>query len=225
MKADAPKVIFLDAVGTLMGVKGSVGQAYAEVAQRFGVTADAQALNTAFLQQFKAATPMAFPGVDPTQIPAHEYNWWKAIAVKTFQTVNRLTDFQDFDEFFTALYAHFAGAEPWFVYPDAYHSLERWQTMGIELGVISNFDSRIYNVLDSLVLSDFFTSVTISTEVGASKPKPLIFATALQKHQCDASAAWHVGDSYTDDYQGAQASGIRAIWLRRSADTSSEYTE
>lgn len=210
-----PKVIFLDAVGTLFGVKGSVGEAYAEVARRFEVKADAAALNTAFFKHFKAADPMAFPDVEPTYRPAQEYAWWKEIAHKTFQDEGQLNKFENFEAVFADLYAYFAGADPWFVYPDAYHSLERWRSMDIEMGVISNFDSRLYTVLDSLALEDFFTSITISTEVGAAKPDPLIFTTALAKHHCEPQTAWHVGDSYTDDYQGAQIAGLRGIWLRR----------
>ena len=210
-----PKVIFLDAVGTLFGVKGSVGEAYAEVARRFEVKADAAALNTAFFKHFKAADPMAFPDVEPTHRPAQEYAWWKAIAQKTFQDEGQLDKFENFEAVFADLYAYFAGADPWFVYPDAYHSLERWRSMDIEMGVISNFDSRLYTVLDSLALEDFFTSITISTEVGAAKPDPLIFTTALAKHHCEPQAAWHVGDSYTDDYEGAQIAGLHGIWLRR----------
>ncbi|MGF1520840.1 MAG: HAD-IA family hydrolase [Leptolyngbyaceae cyanobacterium] len=217
---NTPKVIFVDAVGTLFGVTGSVGKVYAEMARQFGVTADAEALNQAFFQHFKAAEPIAFPEIDQTQVPAQEYAWWKAIAEKTFRTVKQLEQFEDFEAFFAELYAYFAGADPWYVYSDTFQSLERWRALGIELGVISNFDSRIYTVLDSLVMADFFTSVTISTEVGAAKPNPLIFATALKKHNCSASDAWHVGDSYAEDYEGAQAAGIRGIWLRRANDIS-----
>lgn len=216
-----PKVIFLDAVGTLFGVEGSVGKAYADIAQRFGVVADAKALNRAFLQHFNAAPPLTFPGVPPTEVPAREYAWWKAIAEKTFRNVHQLEQFEDFEAFFAELYGYFAGADPWFVYPDAYHSLERWRAMKIEMGIISNFDSRLYMVLDALALADFFTSITIATEVGAAKPDPLIFATALEKHDCEATEVWHVGDSYSDDYEGAQSSGIRGIWLRRPKHTSS----
>ena len=67
-----PKVIFIDAVGTVFGGGGSVGKAYAEVAQRHGVEAEPQALNDAFFKYFKAADPMAFPGVEPPHIPAQE---------------------------------------------------------------------------------------------------------------------------------------------------------
>lgn len=213
-----PKVIFLDAVGTLFGVSGSVGQAYADIARQFGVEADATALNQAFFQHFKAAPAMAFPGVTPTDIPAREYAWWRAIAEATFQDIGQLGEFPDFEAFFADLYAYFAGADPWFVYPDTYHSLERWRSMGIEMGVISNFDSRIYTVLDALALADFFQSVTISTEVGAAKPNALIFSTALKKHGYEPSEAWHVGDTYADDYEGARAVGIRGILLRRPSE-------
>ncbi|MBF2035112.1 MAG: HAD-IA family hydrolase [Leptolyngbyaceae cyanobacterium T60_A2020_046] len=215
-----PKVIFLDAVGTLFGVTESVGHAYAEVAQRFDVQADPAALNKAFFKHFKAAEPIAFPDVEPTRVPACEYAWWRAIAVGTFQTVGLYKQFEDFDAFFADLYHHFAGADPWFVYPDVYPSLERWRGMNISLGIISNFDSRLYTVLEALALNDFFDSVTLCTEVGAAKPDAQIFATALDKHGCTAAEAWHVGDSYGDDYEGAIAAGLRGIWLRRPQDLS-----
>ncbi|MEO1094303.1 MAG: HAD-IA family hydrolase [Cyanobacteria bacterium J06638_28] len=213
-----PKVIFLDAVGTLFGVSGSVGQTYADIASRFGVEVDAALLNQAFFKHFKASPAMAFPGMEPTDVPAQEYAWWRAIADATFQDVGKRNEFSDFEAFFADLYAYFAGADPWFVYADTYHSLERWRTMGIEMGVISNFDSRIYTVLDALALADFFQSVTISTEVGAAKPDELIFAAALTKHDCEASEAWHVGDTYAEDYEGARAVGIRGILLRRPSE-------
>ncbi|WP_008318529.1 HAD-IA family hydrolase [Leptolyngbya sp. PCC 6406] len=212
---EKPNVIFLDAVGTLFGVQGTVGEVYADIARKFGVEADADALTQAFFHHFKAAEPMAFADAEPTAVPGLEYAWWRAIAQQSFSTVGALEQFQDFEEFFASLYAYFSGADPWFVYPDAYHSLERWKSLDIEMGIISNFDSRLYTVLDALALADFFDSVTICTEVGAAKPDPLIFATALEKHGCPATAAWHVGDSYRDDYEGAQAAGLRGIWLRR----------
>lgn len=212
-----PQVIFLDAVGTLFGVRGSVGQAYSELAQLHGVNADAEKLNQAFFKAFKAAPAMAFPDSEPTQIPGQEYAWWYDIARQTFDAVGVRQQFEDFDNFFADLYAHFATATPWFVYDDTLNSLLRWQQQGVELGLISNFDSRIYAVLEALELKSFFSSITISSEVGAAKPEPMIFATALQKHRCSAETAWHVGDSYREDYEGAKAAGLTSIWLKRPA--------
>jgi putative hydrolase of the HAD superfamily len=211
-----PKVIFLDAVGTLFGVRESVGEAYSAIAQRFGVAADPKALDAAFFQSFKSAAPMAFPGVSVTEIPMQEYVWWKNIAQQTFEKVGLIGQFTDFSAFFSALYDYFATADPWFVYPEVQQALAYWRSQKIELGVLSNFDTRIHPVLEVLGLRHYFTSVTISTEVGAAKPSPTVFAAALAKHHCPAHRAWHIGDSLREDYEGARAAGLRAIWLNRS---------
>jgi putative hydrolase of the HAD superfamily len=212
---ESPQVIFLDAVGTLFGVRGSVGEVYAELARSFGVEVDAKPLNRAFYESFKAAPPPIFPDIAPAELPVKEFEWWRDIAIATFSSMGVLDRFADFDEFFDRLYAHFATADPWFVYPDVYPALDRWREMGIALGIVSNFDSRLYTVLNALDIGEFFTSVTISTEVGAAKPERQIFTTALDKHGCPAGAAWHIGDSYSADYEGANASGIKGIWLKR----------
>ncbi|HEY9695088.1 MAG TPA: HAD family hydrolase [Oculatellaceae cyanobacterium] len=210
-----PKVIFLDAVGTLFGVRGSVGEVYRELALRFGVDAPADVLNKAFFDSFKAAAPPFFLGVESADIPNCEFEWWRDIALHTFQKAEVLDQFSNFTEFFQELYAHFATAEPWFIYPDVIAALEHWQKMSVEMGVLSNFDSRLYKVLQALKLEHFFTSVTISSQVGAAKPNEKIFLTALEKHQCNSQSAWHIGDSLKEDYQGAIALGIKGILLKR----------
>jgi putative hydrolase of the HAD superfamily len=212
-----PDVIFLDAVGTLFEVQGSVGDVYCKLAHSFGVDVSVASLNNAFYQSFQASTPAAFPGVSRSAIPAHEYAWWRAIATDTFQRVGVLDEFAAFESFFECLYAHFATAEPWVLYPDVISTLTDWQQLGIPLGIISNFDTRLYAVLQALTLDTFFTSVTLSTEVGAAKPSPTIFAAALQKHNCTAHRAWHIGDSKNEDYQAAQQAGLQGMWLQRGS--------
>ena len=210
-----PQVIFLDAVGTLFGVAGSVGQIYSDIALQHGIEAAPEDLNEAFFRTFKAAPPLAFPGCDPGQIPTLEYLWWRRLGQQTFSSAGVLDQFVDFDGFFADLYAHFATADPWVIYPEVLKTLQQWQQWGVELGVISNFDSRIYPVLEALQLTDYFQTITISSEVGAAKPEPLIFSAALHKHRCQPAQAWHVGDSQIDDQQGARAAGLRGIWLQR----------
>lgn len=210
-----PRVIFLDAVGTLFGIKGSVGQAYGEIARQFGVDLAPELLDRAFYRSFKAAGMPAFATTDPTEIQAREFSWWMGIATQTFKQAGAFQKFSDFSTFFSELYAYFATAQPWFVYADVVPALDRWQKLGVQLGILSNFDSRLYAVLEALNLAKYFSSITISTEVGAAKPDPRIFQIALQKYNCAAGDAWHIGDRYDEDYQAAQAVGMRGIWLRR----------
>ncbi len=212
-----PKVIFLDAVGTLFGVKGSVGEIYSQLARDFGVEVSAQSLNKAFLSCFEAASPPVFPDVQQQDLLQYEFDWWFNIVSRTFEQAGVLEQFSDFPAFFSEIYIHFGTAQPWLIYDDVLPALTNWRKMGIELGIVSNFDSRIYSVLEALELKEFFSSVTISTQVGAAKPDPQIFAIALEKHDCPPTAAWHIGDSFTEDYHGARAAGLRGILINRES--------
>jgi putative hydrolase of the HAD superfamily len=212
-----PQVIFFDAVGTLFGVRGSVGEVYRQLAATHGVIIDATQVDLAFYHCFKAASPCAFPSVDRSEIQRLEYQWWETIAEATFEQIGVLNQFQDFPQFFSDLYAHFETAEPWFIYNDTLPTLDRLRKLNIPLGVLSNFDSRLYLVLKALGLFDYFSSITISTEAGYAKPDPQIFAIALEKHNCPASAAWHIGDSPKEDYEAAKAAGLRGVLVQRDS--------
>ncbi len=220
----SPQVIYLDAVGTLFGVKGSVGEQYAKVAADFDVRLDAELINRAFYQSFKSAPPMAFADMSPSDIPIAEYEWWRSLAEQTFSLTGDFAKFSNFDNFFKCLYSYFATAAPWCIYDDAHLALDTWQQQGITLALLSNFDSRIYKVIDALGLTHYFSSITISTEIGAAKPDRLIFASALAKHQIAQSPdlAWHIGDSFREDYQGASALGIHAFWLNRDRQSTND---
>ncbi len=212
-----PKVIFFDAVGTLFGVKGSVGDIYGTIASRYGVTVSPEQLNSSFSHSFRAAPPLAFPGVYPSQIPQLEYDWWYKVAEMTFTKANAIDSFTDFNSFFAHLYDHFSGAEPWFIYDDVVPTLEKLHSLGIPLAIISNFDTRIYDVLNALNLSHYFSSITISSDSGVSKPNPHIFLNALKKYDCQPEETWHIGDSFREDYQGAKVVGMKPYWLNRKA--------
>jgi len=212
-----PKIIYLDAVGTLFGVRGSVGEQYAIVAENFGVKLDHELINQAFYQSFQAAPKMAFPDLPQSDLPLAEYEWWRSLAKQTFGQTGDLIKFADFDAFFKSLYAYFASDAPWFIYEDVRFALNVWKQQGVILGLLSNFDSRLYAVIKALELESYFDSITISTEAGAAKPSSQIFEVALAKHQIQNSPemAWHIGDSFSEDYQGATSSGIQAFWLNR----------
>jgi putative hydrolase of the HAD superfamily len=210
-----PKVIFFDAVGTLFGVRGSVGQVYRHIALEFGVDVAPACLEHSFRASFAEAPPLVFPGVESEQIPQQEFAWWEAIASSTFAKAGIIAEFKDFNAFFERLYAYFATEKPWYVYPDVVPTLQLWQQQGVELGIISNFDTRLYEVLKQLNLAQFFTSITIASLTGVAKPDSQIFLAALAKHKSLPKQAWHIGDSYSEDYQAATKLGMKSYWLNR----------
>ena len=57
--------------------------------------------------------------------------------------------------------------------------------------------------------------LVVSEEAGVSKPDPRIFEIALERAGVGAVEAVMLGDSWTNDIEGARAAGIRAIWFNR----------
>ena len=76
----------------------------------------------------------------------------------------------------------------------------------------------MFRVLKLLELDPFFSSVTISSLSESAKPDSQIFMTALAKHHCSPSEAWHIGDSKREDYQAAREIGINSWLLDRNRE-------
>jgi putative hydrolase of the HAD superfamily len=215
----------LDAVGTLFGVRGGVGSIYRRFALDYGVDCEAVAIEKAFYGAFKSADTGIFEGAVRSEIPQLEYRWWQEINRQTFGNLGQIDKFTNFEAFFGELYSYFATAEAWMVYEDTVPALERWQQEGWQLSILSNFDTRLYQVLQELQLDRFFDTVTISTEVGAAKPAGQIFQQAINQAFPasvdiikDKSAIWHIGDSELEDYQGATNFGFKGWLLQRTSD-------
>ena len=65
-------------------------------------------------------------------------------------------------------------------------------------------------------LAPYFTGVVISEQLGTRKPDPRIFEAALEVAGHAAQDCIMVGNSLKKDVGGAQAAGIRAVWLNRN---------
>jgi putative hydrolase of the HAD superfamily len=207
------KVIFFDAVGTLIETRDGVGEIYSRVAREFGFEAEPRTLQQNFARSFRRQPPLAFPAGTPESALAElEKGWWRNLVRAVF---DGLGSFLRFEEFFNEIFERFRGLEFWRVYDDVAPSLTELKHMGLKLGVISNFDSRLYDVLRGCGLDHFFDSVHISTRVGAAKPDAAIFQAALSFHSVEPRQAWHVGDSLREDIGGAMAAGVNAILLDR----------
>jgi putative hydrolase of the HAD superfamily len=83
------------------------------------------------------------------------------------------------------------------------------------LSIISNFDGRLRMILELLGISQFFSPIVISSEIGADKPDALIFERALELTGARAGEALHVGDDPVKDWEGAAAAGLAVFKLER----------
>jgi putative hydrolase of the HAD superfamily len=154
--------------------------------------------------------------MDPAEIKRCERLWWFDVVHNAFYRVGL---FEEFDTFFEEVFQAFDGPQHWMPYPDVLETLKELKSRGCELGIISNFDSRLFNVLRGLGLADLFDTVTISSLAHAAKPAARIFRIALEKHAVEPEEAVHVGDSLRDDVEGARSAGLHAVLLRRDGAT------
>jgi putative hydrolase of the HAD superfamily len=61
--------------------------------------------------------------------------------------------------------------------------------------------------------------LVVSEEAGVSKPDPRIFEIALARAGGHPDDAVMVGDSWTNDIEGARTAGVRAIWFNPEGKT------
>ena len=87
-----------------------------------------------------------------------------------------------------------------------------------KLAIVSNSMSLVpKDFLERHGLSEYFDATVISGEVGIRKPKPELFEHALKLLGVKPSDAIHVGDSLREDVLGAQAAGMKTIWVSEKA--------
>jgi len=82
-----------------------------------------------------------------------------------------------------------------------------------KIGVISNADGKIEDVLRRCNIADCFRTITDSGLVGYEKPHPEIFRQALHVMKAAPEESLYVGDVYSVDYLGATSAGMQAILM------------
>ncbi len=79
------------------------------------------------------------------------------------------------------------------------------------LGVISNADGKIAEVLDRSGIAECFETITDSGIVGKEKPHPAIFEAAVRSLGVTPQESLYTGDVYSVDYLGATRVGMQAV--------------
>ncbi len=81
------------------------------------------------------------------------------------------------------------------------------------VGAITNGNADVHQI----GIGHCFDFVITSAQAGAAKPKPEIFYAALTAAGVEASHAVHVGDDPERDVHGANAVGMRTVWVNANA--------
>ena len=205
------RAILFDAAGTLFYLTKTVGDHYAYIGREVGLDLDAHKLENAFYAAWKQMPPR--PAVDGPR-ENDDKGWWRELVDDVCDRVVPSLSELDRDNFFELAYEHFAGAGVWRLYPEVPEVLEQLRPR-FQLAVISNFDGRLRFILQHLGISNYFSHIFISSELGADKPDPEIFRRALKVMHLDANEVLHVGDDPERDWKAAKEAGLLVFQLDR----------
>lgn len=97
------------------------------------------------------------------------------------------------------------------ILPQARDLIADLDAAGVPLGIVSNSEGRMVELLTELGLADRFAVIVDSGVAGVSKPDPRIFRIAAEGLGLPLDVLVHVGDSEAADVGGALAAGAYAI--------------
>jgi putative hydrolase of the HAD superfamily len=207
------RTVTFDAANTLIRLTSPATQTYAEVAHRFGAVLDPARLNQAYLRAWKEQ-PRPPDQIGPRADDGR--SWWRELVATTLILAQYRVD--PFPDYFDAVYEEFTRPGIWELTPGVSQVLGALNRAVIRLGVVSNFDRRLYSILQNLGIVDQFEHIIISSEVGAEKPSPRIFEEVLRRFQIGPEEVLHVGDEEETDGIGARSVGISAFVLGKDGD-------
>ena len=93
-------------------------------------------------------------------------------------------------------------------------ALERLRGIGIKLALLTNGSTeKQWGKIRQFGLAGFFDHIQVEGDLGFGKPDGRAFRYALAALDVPAEEAWMVGDNLLADIEGAQRSGIFAVWI------------
>ncbi|ASJ11739.1 HAD family hydrolase [Thermococcus thioreducens] len=108
------------------------------------------------------------------------------------------------------------------VLPGAREALEGVKRKGLKVTVTGNVmfwpGSYTRLLLERFGLMDYIDKTFFADEVLAYKPMKEMFEKPLRVFNVSPDEAIHIGDTYTEDFEGALKAGLWAVWINPEAE-------
>ncbi|MDB4324805.1 HAD-IA family hydrolase [bacterium] len=209
--------VLLDVGETLIGPAVPFGVVYANVLADHGLQLPPERLQAAIVDTMAWSMREIPPGIDRYgHFPGGEAEYWLRFSQRVLQhATGDEVDPQLAVRALDGLRNAFKLPTAWQVYPDVVPALEALKAQGVQLGIVSNWDSRLNGVLEMLDLARHFAVIGVSHLEGFEKPDPELFRIVLRKLDADPASALHIGDVPELDGVGARAAGVDCLIVDR----------
>ena len=90
--------------------------------------------------------------------------------------------------------------------------------------MISNWDSSLPEIIESLGLGGRFEVLTVSALMGVAKPDERLFLETAAQLGLEPAEILHVGDEVENDPGAAEAAGLQAVLLDRKGVNGGKFS-
>jgi putative hydrolase of the HAD superfamily len=198
------RAVFFDAVGTVIHPDPAAADAYSVIGRRFGSRLDLDEVRRRFAASFKRQEEYDLrAGLRCDE--QRELQRWRQIVSEV------LDDVADMEGCFQALHEHFARPASWRCEPGTGEVFKFLHESGYQVGLASNFDSRLRLVAKGFSELAGPLHLAISAEIGWKKPAPHFFSSLCELAGVEPEQVLLVGDDLDNDFTGARCFGLHAL--------------
>lgn len=205
------RAVFFDAGETLVHPLPSFPELFATIAARAGHAVEPDAVvaaSKAVLDRFDEA---AADRELWTTSPESSRRFWLSV----YERMLRELGVPDGDHVAETLYRGFTDRGNYGLFDDVRPSLEALDRAGLLLGIVSNFEAWLEDLLADLGVRDLFAVRVISGAEGIEKPDPRIYRIALERARADPAEVAFVGDNPPFDVDPPAELGMFPVLIDR----------
>jgi putative hydrolase of the HAD superfamily len=204
------RAVFFDAGETLVHPAPSYPELFSAVLLREGVIRSPELIVEASRIVFDRFSEAARDQELWTTSPERSERFWKGVYDQMLRTLGMT----GVDGLSDRLYREFTDLTNYALFDDVRPML-RAVGAGPTLGIVSNFEAWLEDLLAHLGVRESFPVRVISGIEGVEKPDPRIYGLALARSGVDAADAAFVGDNPEFDVAPAAALGMTTILIDR----------
>jgi putative hydrolase of the HAD superfamily len=208
-----PRVVCLDAAGTLFTERTSRAELYVESFAQFGVTVEVSRMGSWMAETHDDLPARIDEGARYTDA------WFRDFVGRILRLAGSDQDPEPVRE---DLARRFTQPGNYLVFGDTFPALDDLTQAGFRLALVSNWSDRLEGLLHEMGLARYFEILAISAVVGVDKPDPRLFVHALERLETRPEDAVHVGDDPLNDVQGARMAGMGAFLLDRNGEAATD---
>jgi putative hydrolase of the HAD superfamily len=199
-------------VGTLIYPDPPVAAAYEAIGKAQGLSLSLSDIKSRFAAAYDRVFRRA---LDLATSDVRERQRWRVVVAEVFRESPHLVD-----ELLEQLWHHFARPQHWPMFADVPPVWEDLRARGYILGIASNFDGRLRDIVAGHACLSSCPHVFVSTELGHAKPSESFFTGIQRQLNAPPEEILMVGDDLENDVLAPRRMGWQSLALDRAKSTS-----